>query len=270
MIRQLTYIATIAALLALPAACKKEKTTVAPTFSHFNFTSSGEYYIAQDGNAAFKIPVGLTAASDADRTIQFSVSSPSGAVEGQQYTIPQKTITIPAGKVVDSLIVKGLYSGYPVGRVDTLLIKITGGNTTPIAVSREYTLYLQRYCAVDLANFSGVYMAQNYVNGQINGSPYPVSLTPGSSTGPNKGTVIVNNIFNISVPFTINLNWQDPSNFTTEVPTQPWYVDPNYGQSTLRPNNKGSFSSCKNTFRIEFELTVAAGSFGKFSAVLTK
>jgi hypothetical protein len=270
MIKQLTYIIAIAGLLFLAAGCKKEKTTVPPTFVHFDFISSGDYYITQDGKSAFNIPVGLTAAADADRTIQFTITSPSGAAEGQQYTLARKSITIPAGKVTDSLVVKGLYNGYPVGRVDTLIVKITGGDIDPIATSNEFTVYLQRYCDVDMANFSGQYTAQDYVDGAPDGGPYPVDITPGSSTGPSSGTLSFDGLFGIPLPFTINIDWSDPSNFTTEVPTQPWFVHPTYGQTTLRPNGKGSFSSCKNSFRIEYELTVAAGSFGKTTTVFTK
>ena len=270
MIKQLTYIIALAGLLFSAAACKKEKTTVPPTFVHFDFISSGDYYITQDGKSVFKIPVGLTAATDADRTIQFTISSPSGAVEGQQYTLARKSITIPAGKVADSLLVKGLYSGYPVGRVDTLIFKITGGDVSPIATSNEFVVYLQRYCDVDLANFSGQYTEQDFRDGAPDGSPYPVDLTPGTSTGPSAGTLTMDGLFGIPVPFIINIDWKDPSNFTTEVPTQPWFVHATYGQTTLRPNNKGSFSSFKNSFRIDYELTLAAGSFGKYSTVFTK
>lgn len=270
MIKQLTYIIAIAGLLFSAAGCKKEKTTIPPTFAHFDFISSGDYYITQDGNSAFKIPIGLTAASDGDKTIQFTISSPSGAAEGQQYTLARKSITIPAGKVTDSLVVKGLYNGYPVGRVDTLIFKITGGDVNAIATSNEFTVYLQRYCDVDMADFSGQYTAQDYVDGEPDGSPYPVDLTSVGSTGASSGTLSLEGLFGIPVPFTINIDWNDPSNFTTEVPTQPWFVDGTYGQTTLRPNGKGSFSSCKNSFRIEYELTVAAGSFGKFSTVFTK
>ncbi len=118
--------------------------------------------------------------------------------------------------------------------------------------------------------FSGQYTAQDYFQGDPVGSPYSIDVTPGDITGNNKGTLILNNVFEIPVPFTINLDWSDPSNFTTEVPIQPWFFDPTDGQTTLRPNNKGAFSSCKNSFRIEYELTVPAFSYGKFSTEFTR
>jgi len=270
MIKQLSSILAIAVVLFSAGACKKEKTTVPPTFAHFDFINSGDYYVTQAGGSSFKIPLGLTSAADADRTIEITVSSPSGAKEGQQFTVNKKSFTIPAGKVADSIVVTGIYAGLTSGKVDTVIFKISGGSVTAMESEKQYTLYIQQYCDVDINNFTGLYNAQDYYDGAPDGNPYVIELIPGAVTGPTKGTVSVDGLWGVPIPFTVNFDWTDPSNFTTEVPTQAWFVHQTYGQATIRPNGKGTFSSCNNTVRIDYEVTVSAGSFGKYYTILTK
>src|SRR5690349_13645761 len=111
-------------------SCKKDKvTTPDQTVSLFGAGgTTATYLVPDDPNSTFKIGLGITKASDAPRNITFTVTSPTGAAEGSQYTVSTKTVTIPAGKVVDSVSLKGIFAGYPTGRRDTLVFKITGGD----------------------------------------------------------------------------------------------------------------------------------------------
>lgn len=270
MIKNIRY--GILALLALIATmgCEKEKLSIPPSYIHFDFIHTADYYITQDGKSSFKIMVGLTAAAEVDRTVDIFITSPTGAKEGQQYTVNKKSVTIPAGQTVDSIIVKGLYAGFDGGRRDSLVLSLTGGNASPMPEAMTYTLVMQQYCDVSLSMFDGEYMAQDYYEGSPDGSPYPVYLTPVGSTGPTSGTISLDGLWGAPVPFNVKLDWSNPSSFTTEVPTQAWATHPNYGPMTIRPSGKGSFSSCTNTLRIEYEVTVSAGSFGKMFTILTK
>lgn len=139
-------------------ACKKNNGIVtAPQAALFtNASVEGTYFIPNDPNTVYKIPVGLTAASGSDVTVDFTVTSPSGAVEGTQYTIAKKSVTIKAGSTIDSLPVKGLFSGYGSGRRDTLVIKITSTAGTPaVSGSNSFTLIMQQFCPLVMADFAG-------------------------------------------------------------------------------------------------------------------
>jgi hypothetical protein len=264
----------IAGLLTLVSvltySCKKND-IVTPNQEVALFSGkTGSYFVTNSANTVFKIPVGITAIPNADRTIKFTVSSPSGATEGQQYNLGTTSVTIPAGTTVDSIELKGLFSGYASGRKDTLIFKITGGDIPSLVGSDEYTVYMQKYCDVNLADFSGTYTAQDYYQGAPDGGPYTVTLTPGTATG-TTGFVTLSGLWGIASPgVKINLDWTDPANFKTSIPTAPWFVHATYGQSTIRPNGTWSFSSCDNTFTIGYEATVSAGSFGKYTTTLTK
>src|SRR5689334_10133537 len=79
-------------------SCKKDK-VVTPDQTVSLFGAGGTtstYLVPEDPNSVFKIGLGITKPSNSDRSITFSVTSPTGAVEGSQYTVSSKTITIPA------------------------------------------------------------------------------------------------------------------------------------------------------------------------------
>lgn len=269
MIKQLSYILAIAVVLLSAGACKKEKTTIPPTFAHFDFVNAGELYVTQTGTSSVKIPLGLTAAADGDRTIEITISSPSGAKEGQQFTVNKKSFTIPAGKVTDSIVVSGIYAGLSSGKVDTVVFKISGGSVTPMQSEQEYTLYILQYCEVDINSFSGVYTVQDYYEGAPDGGPYDVYLTPAGLTGPTSGELTLEGLWGAPTPLTIKLDWADPAKFTTEIKGQPWFVYPGVGLLTIKPNGKGTFSSCNNTIRIEYEASFSGGSV-KYTSVLSQ
>lgn len=177
---------SIASLLAISSSliitsCKKQGITT-PNQEKVGFAkSSDSYLITNDPNSIYKIPVGITAIPNADRKITFTVSSPSGAVSGQQYTLGSTTVTIPAGKTVDSIAVKGLFSGYAGSRKDTLIFKITGGDVKPMAGSDQFTLYLQKVCPLNMSDFSGNFEVledwwQDYYSGDV------VTLTVSGNT----------------------------------------------------------------------------------------
>lgn len=233
------------------------------------------YYVEDNPNSTFTIEVGTTDVSKQDRTVTYKVTSPTGAVSGTHYSmIPANstTVTIPAGQSKASIVVHGIFAPYADGtRKDTLQFTLAEPSIKPAGFSDTINLVLQRYCTVDLAEFTGAYTIQDYYNGAPDGGPYTVYLTPGTSTGTNTGYVILTGLWGVANPTVrVNLDWSNPANFTTTIVKANWFVDPDYGQSTINPSGAGTFSSCDNTFTIRYEATVAAGSFGKYTSVLTK
>src|SRR4051794_28887975 len=86
-------------------ACNKKKeypVDTPPTMSNFLGTSLATYFIKDDPNSIFKVPVGITTNSASSRTVTLSVTTLTGATSAQ-YSVPSTTVTIPAGKVVDSV-----------------------------------------------------------------------------------------------------------------------------------------------------------------------
>lgn len=137
-------------------SCKKDNTINTPVLSEFPSPSLvGKYLIKNDPNSEFKIPVGITTVSNVPRTVTFSVSSPTGAIEGQQYNLGATSIVIPAGTAQDSISLKGIFDGYASGRIDTLIFTITGGDVSTFTGYSVYKVVLQQFCPLDLSIFSG-------------------------------------------------------------------------------------------------------------------
>lgn len=265
-----TFTAILLSSIFFLSGCTKDKLVTPNVTASLFGSTEGSYFITSDPNTVYKIPVGITRIPDKDRTIEFTVTSPSGAVEGQQYILSSHTITIPAGQTVDSISLNGIFAAYPAGRRDTLIFTINGGDVPSLVGSDVFTLILQQYCDVDLNSFVGAYT--NCFDDASYG-PYEIDVLSATSTGPTTGYLMVDNLWDAggSTPIRVDLDWSDPANFTTFLPSsQPLYIDRSYGQANLRPNGSGTFSSCDNSFTLNYEVYVSVGSFGPTSTTMAR
>lgn len=266
---------TLAAVI-LFGACKKRAEdyfAVPPAESHFQNSTSGSFYVQDVSNPTFKIPLGITTVADVDRKITVSVSSPTGAAAGAQYNLPSTTVTIPAGKAIDSLTVQGIFAGFPGTRKDTLKFTITGGDVTPSAYNSTYTLVLQKYCPVNLSAFVGAFTKTDDNDGTGFYTTTVNAVTSANQTGPTSGYIMVTGLWGVpgSGPIRVDLDWSDPANFKTSIPTgQPLYVHSTYGQAYVRPNGTGSFSACSNSFTLKYQVYVNAGSFAATTTTMQR
>jgi hypothetical protein len=252
--------------LFLFASCEKgvnDKIVTPPAYSEFGTSNLlGKYFITNSPSSVFKIPVGITNVTNADRTIQLTLTSPTGAVAGTQYTAPA-SILIPAGKSVDSLAVKGLFAGYPTGRRDTLRITITGGDVPANTYNNTYNLVMQKYCDVTLAGLSGSYTNTRETN-STGGSPYgpyTVKIKNLQSLTATTAKGLIENLWDSGLDdLEIYFDWTDPSNFTVSMPQQYTGLDYDIGQPLLvrtSPGQPNSFSSCDQSISLTVDFIVS-------------
>lgn len=268
LINSVTLFATI---LIVQSSCKKQETTIPDAVAQFNTKSSTEsYFITNTSSSVYKIPIGVTTLSDRDRKINISVTSPSGAVAGTQYTLSGTSVTIKAGSVIDTLFVRGIFAGYPGTRKDTLKFEIAGGDVPASSYAKSYSLIMQKFCSVTFSAFTGAYLGTDYdESGAVVSSvnDYPITFTPQAD---NK-TIRVNNLWEVPVNVNVELDYSSPGNFTTNVPDQNYFVHPTYGQVKIRAAGKGIFSSCDNTFEFRYEPYVPGlGTFGVYITKIKK
>jgi len=256
--------------------CKKTDYKVdTPLLAEFSAQSSsntGSYGVKDDPNDVFKIPVGLTTTSDVDRVISFTVTS-SSAVEGTQYTLPSKSITIKAGQVLDSIAVKGLYSGYPIGRKDTLTFTLTDGSVPTFQPYKTYKLILSRYCDenslnINLNEFLGDYDNTHEKLGTSAYGPYTTSIGTVTPLTATTAEITVENIYDYGWdPITFILDWTDPAHKVITLNEQTGFGDAggvfggSYSGMDLAvraiPTNPGTFSSCGQKFTLRMQLGIA-------------
>ncbi len=264
-------------------SCKKNNIITAPPASaEFAVqTKVGLYFIKNDPNSVFKIPVGITNVSNVPRTVNFTVTSPTGATQGQQYNIAGNSIVIPAGTAVDSISLKGIFAGYSSGRKDTLVFTITGGDPVVFKGFETYKVVMQKYCDVIASQMTGNYTNTIDYSGTTPSAEgaYTAKITNWVSTGPTTATA---NIVNLGAtsdagwgPFAstdaaanpgikATFDWTNPASFKVIIASQNYFND---GSGLSKISAAGSFSSCTNTITIPF-IVVYAGN-GKSYATTT-
>ena len=276
------FILLVLSLCLLVFACKK-KDTSAPVYSEFiNASVTGKYLIADNPNSTFAIPIGLTAACNKAKIIQFSVTSPSGAKEGQQYNLGISSITIPANTLTDTIQLKGIFSGYNPGRKDTLIFSITGGDLQGLKDYTSYRVILQEYCPSNINDFLGDYTNTTDKNNTTS-TPYTTTVDSLMPTGPASATLYIHNLgagsfgaysnsdASIQPGIAVNFDWSDSSNLVTAIPSQNLCNDIfGYGPGTISGINSGSYSSCDNSITLSYTVTVSAGTFGDFVTTLRR
>jgi hypothetical protein len=142
--RNLLFTIFAGLVLLVISSCDKDehmdKLLTPPDYVKFNTPGvSSTYTITNSASSVFKLPVGFSTVSTSDRTVKFLITT-SSATKGVQYNAPE-TITIPAGKVVDTLFINGLYAGYTASRRDTLKIQFAAPDTA--AFRNTYTLIMR-------------------------------------------------------------------------------------------------------------------------------
>jgi hypothetical protein len=208
--------------------CKKEDAVQAPPeVAHFTNQTGGTYLVTS-ATSVYKIPVGFTTVSNQDRTINIGVTSPTGAVQGTQYTLANSTITIPAGKAVDSITVRGNFSQYTSGRKDTLVFTILdakGGKAE--TYNGIYKLLVRGGCSIsdianDLPSLLGDYNNTNEEWGGSGYGPYTTTIKSVTKTSPTTADIVVANIFDDSPQqwndLTFTLDWSNLSDLIVTSP----------------------------------------------------
>jgi len=248
----LFVLAFLAVAVVTIVSCNKGKDIIQhPTYSEFATpVLTSQYYVRNIPNTQFKIPIGLTNVAKTDTKITISDSSRT-AVNGTQYTIDTKTITIPAGKATDSVTLKGIYSAYPPGRVDTIYLKITSGDAPLNAYATTYTLIVQGYCDVNINDFVGDY--NNVKDAYTSGSwgPYSMDFTINSSTA-TSADVTLGNVYDYGVPgitTKVHMDWSNPASFSTSIPDQVLYEPDG---KWIKADGEGTFSSCNGTITLKY------------------
>lgn len=259
-------------IVAILNSCKKgehiEEIVATPEGARFNApTLNGSYFInSTAAGMTYKIPVSISTVSNVDRTLQITYTSPTGAAQGTQYN-GSNSITIKAGKVLDTLSINGLMSGYATaGRRDTLFVRIASPDT--IFQKGTFRVVMQKYCDVTLAGIGGNY-TRTYEGTY---GPYTSAVTNLTSTGATTATATITNIYDSNISATATFNWTNPVAFSVTIAAQqtqytsgglPLFVRSN-------PSVPSTFSSCDNTITLNLQLYTSAGIVDSWTSSMAR
>lgn len=283
-------LASLVVLVAATTGCDKNKpysVLTAEPLAHFVGAKNQVYSVVVNPAPAYVIKVGSTDVSNADRTVTINVTSPTGAVAGTHYTLggvgAGNTVTIKAGKAIDSFTVTANYASYTSGRKDTLIFTIKEPSVKPAVFLESVVLAMRGPCFegdVTMANLRGNYPNTREVYGTSAYGPYLTTIPTATATSLTTGTITVTNIFDDGWgPINFDLDWTDPVNRTATVVSQAAISGSNAGSISstyagqtvaVRPfaGQPGTFSACNSTFTLKMQLGVTAlGFFGSLYTV---
>ena len=268
----------VAAATLFMAGCDKTKEypiDVPPTQAHFMNKTTLTYQVLV-ANSSYKIPIGVTTASNVDRQVTISILSPTGATAGVDYTVPNNVVTIPAGKVVDTFVIQGKLARFLNDEKQTLKLVISQPSITPSDYNDTLTLIMRGPCFegnVNMSAFLGNWRAIESFGGGAPYGPYSTPISASTLLTPTTGLITVNNLWDSGwEPISFVLDWTDPNNRTVTVVSKSEIGGSNAGDlnsayagqtMAVRPlaGSVGTFSACSNTFTLRMQLGVTNVGF---------
>lgn len=258
------FIITLMALILGAVGCDKTQpypTTLPPAVVHFSTSSSlGLMITDPEEPVSGKVLVGTSDVADTDREFSYTVTSPTGAVSGQHYTIsPSSKVTIPAGQAVGEITIQANPDYYPAGVRDTILITLTEGtSTTPVAeFNKRKVVVISGPCDdsdVDISTMSGAFPNSSDEDGS-----YSVSVSGLVETSATTAKGIITGLWEAIGPVEIYFDWTDAENITVDIPLQATGLNYAAGQPLLirtTPTRTSTFSVCNQTISLIVDLIV--------------
>jgi len=262
------FLPFVAIMLLLAIGCKKtEPLSIPPEEAHFTNLTSDQYQVTGP-SVAYRLPVGLTTIAAEDRTVTIAVSSPSGAVEGTHYTLSTKTLTIPAGKAVDSITVQGVYAQYLTGRRDTLIFSIAQPGAKASDYNDTFTLIVRGPCfasdlnATTIFDFLGTYndTRETTASGGSPYGPYTAKIKNIELLTPTTAKVKFENLYNDGwTDIEGTLDWTNVSAPKITIVRQPTGTNYDTGMPMdvrTNPTTPSTFNYCTQTINLSLDIIV--------------
>ena len=200
-----SFLAVIFATILL-VSCNKTKLydfEYPSSEAHFLGAKNQSYQILSATQPVYKVDLGTTDVTQADREVSYKVTSPTGAIGGTHYTIATGNtagkILIPAGKSIANISVQGFFAPYnATGRKDTLVFIITEPSIKSSSFSDTVKLSLRGSCFegdIVLSELLGNYANTRETFGTSPYGPYLTKITAAVSTGVKTARITVTNIW---------------------------------------------------------------------------
>lgn len=256
--------------IGLLVSCDKTKpyeTKIAEPQAHFTGNKNQIYSVVTNPPPAYKITIGTTDVSDANREVGYTLVKSAGAIQGTDFTItPADKVTIAAGQATADITIQANYASYTAGQKDTLTFYLKEPSVKPAGFSDTIRLVLRGPCFDGDISANGTLitvMNGNYANTRepsIGYGPYTSSIS--GLVQPATGTTSsgsINNVFDTFGPLVINFDWTDPNNVKVNIPLQQTNTDYAPGQPFLvrsSPGQQNKFSVCNQTLTMTIDVIV--------------
>jgi hypothetical protein len=190
--KKVLYAFLAAAMALTVGSCNYEKDLDIDTnggkgleFVHFAASSDSWLVTEDDDSYVFNVDVARTGSPDQAVTYNIAVGAGTTGVEGVDFAIPTKSVTIPAGQYIGSFPVEVLYATTGEGFILNLELSIEESLINPSYGNLESVTVASDKIVIDWNWLVGKWTCQD-----LSGDPYTVTFTQVDET-----TVILNNIW---------------------------------------------------------------------------
>ncbi len=266
-----SVIAVLTVISSLFYSCKKAGVvTPDKEVAFFATTGPSAIYRMTSATQIYKIPLGLTKIPGGARTITVAVTSPTGAVQGTQYTLNKTSITFDNAKIVDTIVVAAAYPLYQGSRIDTLKFSFTNAADGIPSLSNTFTLIVRGPCLE--ADMAMVDLLGNYTKTFENGSygPYTSAFTGNTAITSKSAKTILSNIYDNAISAEAVLNWSVSGSFTITIAAQPTPYAVGGLPLFVRSVGAGTFVYCTQRFTIPMELYTSAGIYDQWIMTMAR
>ena len=141
-------------------------------FVHFNAPSESWLVTEDDETYIFDVPVGCSYAYDADKTYTINLGKGTTGVEGVDFKIPTKSVTIKAGEYVATVPVEVLYETTGLSFALELVLDVEDALVNPSYGKSDLITVKTDKVVIDWEWLEGDWIEQDE-----SGDPYAVSFT---------------------------------------------------------------------------------------------
>lgn len=258
--KKIFSILTVFSLLFLINSCRYEELAYkGDSLLLFNGpqNSDNAFVITGGGDVTYNVPFGVAKQVSADSDVTLVVDTKnSTAVEGTDFTIANKTVTLKAGSAAGTIPVKLLLSG-GIQAGKQIVFKLQSNSLKNANFNQVFTLNVSLTCPVStfVGNFS---ITATFI--------YAAGRTVSVSKSPtNNNQLIVKDFFKAGYDLILNY---DPNTYAIAVPEgqSTGFIHPKYGLVSVKASSDAtlasSFNPCTRVMTVYLNYYVNAGSFG--------
>ena len=183
-------------------------------FVHFAAPSASWLVTEEDDSYTYNVEVARTGSTDQAVTYNIAVGPKTTGVEGTDFAIPTKSVTIPAGQYIGSFPVEVLYATTGEGFTLDLQLSVEESLINPSYGANQIVTVASDKITIDWA-----WLAGNWTCQDLAGDPYTVTFTQVDET-----TVVLNNIWESGGDMTGTVDFDTRKiTFKGPYPLQPAY-----------------------------------------------
>lgn len=214
----------------------------------------GDYFVKEENNT-YSLSVWLLRPANEDIEITLNVNQEeSSAIAGEDFTISEQTVTIPAGELTTDFVIS---SDFDVATIEgaTAKFEFSSEDAEFTQFRNQFTLNILKACPLE--KLPGIFDVSSEAFGSFQAEVV---------TGGAENELVLKDYYTAGSDITVIVN----EDFTVTVAKQPAWVSGTYGQASVTSRSGSKIDPCNGVLTLVLEHTVAAGSFGNYTDVLVK